>query len=170
MNPKGPDDGWMAAKAATTLGSPKCCQGRKGASSHASLVCCLSISTNRQPTVHAGGTRHRPSQKIMALLVPHTPIADSTHMINLACPWTTLTELSVAPLDCGSLSADVSCTTSPGHANFTRPEWCKNGGLIVAPKHHPVVSQSVQICNHHLQHVLTACEVKAFRGNQLSKN
>ena len=41
------------------------------------------------------------------------------HLINLTCPWTTLTELSAAPLDRGSLSADVSCTTSPGHANFT---------------------------------------------------
>ena len=44
--------------------------------------------------------------------------ADSTaSLIDLTCPLTTFTELSAAPLDCGS--ADVSCTTSPLQANVT---------------------------------------------------
>ena len=44
--------------------------------------------------------------------------ADSTaSLIDLTYPLTTFTELSAAPLDCGS--ADVSCTTSPVQANVT---------------------------------------------------
>ena len=51
---------------------------------------------------------------------PSTLEADSTaSVIDLTCPLTTFTELSAAPLDCGSPSADVSCTTSPVQANFT---------------------------------------------------
>ena len=32
---------------------------------HTSFVCCLAVSTNRKPTVHAGGIRRTPSQQIM---------------------------------------------------------------------------------------------------------
>ena len=47
-----------------------------------------------------------------------TPKNDSTaSMIDLTCSLTTFAELSAAPLDCGSPSADVSCTTSPSSSS-----------------------------------------------------
>ena len=69
--------------------------------------------------MHAGGIRHKPRQQI-TVRWHSTPEADSTaSLIDLTCPLTTFTELSAAPLDCGSRAADVSCTTSPVQANFT---------------------------------------------------
>ena len=64
--------------------------------------------------------------------------ADTTaSLIDLICPLTTFSELSAAPLDCGSASADYSCT-APSPGQYHRPE---NGGLIATPKHHSVATQ-----------------------------
>ena len=64
VNPKGPNDGWKAAKAATTLAHRTVPRGNS-APSHISFVCCLAVSTYRKPTMHAGGIRHKPRQQIM---------------------------------------------------------------------------------------------------------
>ena len=91
------------------------CQKRNGAPSHTSFVCCLRVSTNRKPTVHAGGMRHKPSQQIIVCW----HLDSTANLIDLTCPLMKFNELSPAQLHCGSPSADVSCTTSPVQANFT---------------------------------------------------
>ena len=70
------------------------------------------------PTVHADGIRHKPRQQIMVCWDLHSRRATAS-LIDLTCPLMTFTELSAAPLDCGSPSAGVSCTTSPVQANCT---------------------------------------------------
>ena len=97
--------------------SPNCAKGNS-APSHISFTRCHDVSTLRKPTVHAGCTRHKPRQQIVVCwyfdnLIPLASLIDLTH------PLMTFTELSAAPLDCGSPSADVSCTTSPVQASFT---------------------------------------------------
>ena len=83
----------------------------------------LPILTNRKPTVHAGGIRHNARQQIMSAS-PAEANATAT-LIHLTFPLITYTEIAAAPLDFGSPSADISCTASPGHANFTAvmQEW-----------------------------------------------
>ena len=47
------------------------CHGEHGAPSHTSFVCFLAVSTNRKPTVHAGGIRHKVKSTDRGLLAWH---------------------------------------------------------------------------------------------------
>ena len=51
--------------------SHELCQGRNSAPSHISFVCCPAVD-HHKPKVHAGCTRHRPSQQIMVCWQLHT--------------------------------------------------------------------------------------------------
>ena len=105
--PEGPDGGWMAAKASTTLVHRTVPRGEQRA-----LRSCAVLrsrpNANRRCMLAAYGTSH---VNILWSAGTSTPEADSTaSLIDLTCPMTTFTELSAAPLDCGSPSADVSCS------------------------------------------------------------
>ena len=87
----------------------------------------------------------------------------TTSLIGLTCLLTTLTELSAAPLDCGSPSADVSCTTSPVQANVT---------ALGDARMEAGCGTEARLCAKlsHRYHLLTAWESKPFRENQISEN
>ena len=74
---------------------------------------------------------------------------------------TFFTELSAAPLDCGSPSADVSCTT-PLPNQLHCPEQCKNGKFVVTPKHNSAVLQTVQIFGNRFHNLLAIREMHSF--------
>ena len=157
---------------------------------------CKGIHHTRSPNCAKGGTARLPTFRSCAVLPSRptanrrcmltaygashvnrswsagtsAPEADSTaSLIDLTRPLTTFTELSAAPLDCGSPSADVACTTSPVQASFTALSSDRVEGFVVTPKHHSVVTQSVQIFNDHLHHLFTTWEVNSFCGNLMSK-
>ena len=93
------------------------CPRGNSAPSHISFVCCLAVSTRRWCTLAAHGTSHVNRSWSAGTSAPE---ADPTaSLIDLTCASTAFTELSAAPLDCGSPSADVSCTTSPVQGSFT---------------------------------------------------
>ena len=74
-------------------------------------------TANRRCMLAAYGTSHVNKSRSAGT---STLEADFTaSLIDLTCPLTTFAELSAAPLDCGSPSADVSCTKSPVQANYT---------------------------------------------------
>ena len=80
-------------------------------------------------------------------------------------PFDDKTELSAAPLDCGSPSADVSCTTSPVQANFTALSSDRVEGSLLLRNTTLWKPKSVQIFNDHLHHLFTAWEVNSFCGD-----
>ena len=124
--------------------SPNCAEGEPRASPHSfrMLSCRLDPPKNRRCMLVAYDT----SQVNRSWCADtSTPEADSTDsLIDLTCPLTTSTEHSAAPLDCGSPSADVSCTTTPVQANFDALSNARMAG--------------------------SAWKVDSFRGNQMSKN
>ena len=129
---KGPNDGWMAAKASTTLAHRIVPRGEQHAFPHLLSYAVLPSrpTENRRCMLVAHDTSHLDRSWSAGT---STPKADSTaSLIDLTCPLTTFTEFSAGPLDCGSPSADVSCTTSPVQANFTALSNARMEGLIVA--------------------------------------
>ena len=106
----------MAAKESTTLAHQTVPREGTARLPHVSFVCCLAVSTNRKPTVHAGCIRHKPRQQVVVRFHFHTRRADSAASF---MHFEDVTDLSAAPLNCGSPSAEVSCTTSPARTIHT---------------------------------------------------
>ena len=167
---QGPNGSRMAAKASTTLAHRTVPGGKQRALPH---------------FVHVLSCRHDPPQTDGAcwLHMAHatspgsssagaaTLEADSTaNLIDLTYPLTTFTELSAAPLDCGSPSADATCTTPPVQASFTTLSSDKMDRFVITPKHHSLETQSVQIFTDCLHHLLTSWEIDCSCGNQMGKN
>ena len=92
---RGPDGGWMAAKASNPHSLTELCKGRNGAPHHTNFVCCLAVSTNRKTDgACCGGIRHKPNQQNHGPAGTSTPVADITASLIGHAP-----DLSAAPLD-----------------------------------------------------------------------
>ena len=159
----------MAAKASTTLAHRTVPREERLVSPRFSRLLSYHLD---QPTTDGACWWHTPQAKSKDLASAGTTHTRSrlNHLINLTCPWTTLTELSAAPLDCGSLSADVSCTTSPGHANFTALSSARMEGSLShrnTTLWYPKLSKSLTIIFSTFSQLAKS---RLFRGNQLSKN
>ena len=133
------------------------CSNRESRGPNRRLDGCRGIHHTRSPNCAKGGTARlptvlsyavlpsRPTENLRCTRVAYdsshvnkpwsagtsSPQVDSTaNLTDLTCPLTTVTEISAAPLDCGSPSADVSCTTSPlqahsiqsAHHSSSRPD------------------------------------------------
>ena len=160
----------MAAKASTTLAHQRVPSGvtERLRTFRSYAVLPSRPTANRRCMLAAYGTSHVNKSWSAG---SSTLEADSTaSLIDLTCPLTTLTGHSAAPLDCGSPSADVSCTTSPVQANFTARSHARMEGSLSHRNTTVWVTQSVQIFSDHLHHLLATWEVDSFCGNQVSKN
>ena len=141
VNPEGPNDGWKAAKASTTLAHRAVPRREQRAFPHFCRMLSCRVDPLKADDACCWHATQATSTDHFLLAPPHPKLTPPPAGSFPHARLTTFAELSAAPLDCGSPSADVSCTISPVQANFTARSKCKNGRLIVAPKHHSVVSQ-----------------------------
>ena len=150
--PESSDGGWMAAKASTTL-AHRTVKKRNSAPSHISFTRCLAVSTVPKPAVHAVGIRRKTNQHLVVSWHLNTRGRLHRQLDQSDMPFDDVYRTFCSPV--GLRVTFSGCfwhnITSPGQLH--RPELCK------APKHHSVVSQSVQILNNHLHHLLTAWEI-----------
>ena len=165
MNPEDPDDGWVAAEASAVFAHRTVPGSWNSLPTFRSFAVLPSRpSANRRCMLAAYGTSHVNRSWSAGT---STPEADSTaSLLDLACPLTTFAELSAAPLDCGSPSADVSCTTSPVQANFTALSNARMEGSLSHRETTLLYSKIVQTFDNHLHHLLATWEVNSFRWNQ----
>ena len=173
------------------------CSNRESRGPRRRLDGCKSIHHTRSPNCAKGRTARLPTFRSCAVLPSRptankrcvlvaygtshvnrswsagtsTPQANTTaSLIDMTCSFTTFTELSAAPLDCGSPSADVSCTTSPVQANFTTVSNSRIEGSLSHRNTtllYPKLSKSSTVV---FTTFFTAWEVNSLRGNQMSEH